>query len=132
MLKGPELEAVRSKLSAAGHDYSIGGAAKVFVHPEQYQGVMLAISQKGIELKASHVIIAKSLMPELEASIASNPSSKNVQVKKDGIFVLTSGAHDDAQEEGRRVDEREEVKRGIDEHIEIVGSWQHILQVEFR
>merc|ERR1712150_146521 len=61
--------------------------AKVFVKPEQYQAVMQALDRANIVLRPSYVIVAKSFIPELEASIASIPSRKNVRPKSQHILI---------------------------------------------
>lgn len=82
LLQGTELEHVRSDLQKQGYSCILEpSGAKVFVRPEQYAQVVQSLAESSIVLHTSHVIIAQSFIPELEASIANIPTRRKVRVK---------------------------------------------------
>jgi len=84
LLEGQDLGHVREALANHGYNCVLESGAKVFVKPEQYSVVMQALEQSDIVLRSSCVIVAQTFVPELEASLASIASRKNVRVKKAG------------------------------------------------
>lgn len=81
LLEGKDLRGAREALSNHGYACVLQSGAKVFVLPEQYSLVMQALEQSDTILQPSCVIVTESLIPELEASLASIASRKNVRVK---------------------------------------------------
>eukprot|EP00440_Ansanella_granifera_P005889 gb/GFBE01006387.1/.p1 GENE.gb/GFBE01006387.1/~~gb/GFBE01006387.1/.p1 ORF type:complete len:491 (+),score=92.20 gb/GFBE01006387.1/:1-1473(+) len=93
LLEGEELRAIRDCMTAEGCDFVLRpSGAKAFVWPEQYQAVMGALDSLGMPLRASHVIIAESLLPALEASMDGISSRKNVRPKTNGIVNVANVA----------------------------------------
>ena len=91
LIHGPQLQQVRRQLEAQGLDYTLPHSrAKMFVWPNQYESVLLALENLDIVLRSSHVIASSSLLPALEASIATIPSAINVRVKKNGAVLVTN------------------------------------------
>ncbi len=69
--------------------------------------------------------LAESLLPQLEASIATIPSQKNVRVKNDGIFVVAHAPNAHQEQSVRGTEEGTE-----DEDVEEFEDWNHVLSVE--
>lgn len=125
LLEGAELCSVREKMRAAGQDFVLqASGAKVFVWPEQYAAVIEAVDRTETQLRASHVIIAESLLPALEASIATISSKRNVRPKKLGVLCVASAA---AQATPGSALGAEDMT--VDEDSDSEG-WQHIFNVE--
>ena len=91
LLTGIDLQPIREKMAAAGCECVMAdSAAKIFVWPHQYHGVMARLADLDMPLHSSHVVVANSLIPYLEACIASIPSSKNVRVMRDDIRIIAT------------------------------------------
>lgn len=99
LLEGDKLDRIRKSMKAAGCDFFLQpSGAKVFVWPEQYPAVMRALRQWqwNKPLKASHVIISKSLLPDLEATIEELASRKNVRLKKNDVKEVATVSEGEA------------------------------------
>merc|ERR1712048_427943 len=71
LVDGPDLRSIREEMQASGHDCILEpSGAKMFVHPEHVEHVKCALAQMQISLRASHVIVAESILPALRRSIA--------------------------------------------------------------
>lgn len=137
LLEGPELGWVREQMRAAGQQYMLQpSGAKIFVWPEQYSAVLGALSSKEIQLRSSYVIIAQSLLPSLEASIATIRSKKNVRPKSGGIICVArasvrtvpssvSGDATNGTDEGRAGAEQTTISEDSDDEC-----WQHTFDVQ--
>eukprot|EP00933_Yihiella_yeosuensis_P054760 TRINITY_DN53313_c0_g1_i1.p1 TRINITY_DN53313_c0_g1~~TRINITY_DN53313_c0_g1_i1.p1 ORF type:complete len:510 (-),score=81.57 TRINITY_DN53313_c0_g1_i1:250-1716(-) len=91
LLEGKELGPTRELMRAKGCDFVLEpSGAKVFVWPEQYPAVLDALRSLEMSLRTSHVIIAESLLPALEASIGAIAHKKNVRPKKSSVMTLVS------------------------------------------
>mmetsp|Transcript_101778 Transcript_101778/g.227380 ORF Transcript_101778/g.227380 Transcript_101778/m.227380 type:complete len:486 (-) Transcript_101778:276-1733(-) len=142
LLFGPELGPIRRQMDAHNCAYVLpDSGAKIFVRPEHYQGVLQELEHSGIiqQLRPSHVIVAETLVPELEASIASIPSNRNVRVKKNGVLVLNSigSATDDVierfnseQDAAPQSQDEDDLIHGMDQHVEEMRDWKHVLTVQ--
>lgn len=134
LLIGPEMQHIREEMSAQDCPYVLeGSGAKIFVWPEQYQKVLQELEASSVRLRSSHVIVAESILPCLEASIATIPSQKNVRVKKDRIFTLAciptaSPAAEDHQ--GHQLADPSDLVQEIDKDIQMIEDWKHVLAVE--
>lgn len=137
LLEGPELGWVREQMRASGQEYVLQpSGAKIFVWPGQYSVVIGALSSKEIQLRSSYVIIAQSLLPSLEASIATIRSKKNVRPKNEGIVCVArasvrtvpSSASGDAThgtDEERLGTEQTTINEDSDDEC-----WQHTFDVK--
>jgi hypothetical protein len=127
LLEGPDLYPVREKMREAGLEHILQpSGAKIFVCPWQYAPVIETLDKMQIELHASHVIIAQSLLPCLEASIATISSKRNVRVKSEGIMHVASISAPVQSTDGGDMGE-EEVKVNEDSDIECM---EHLFNVE--
>jgi len=136
LLEGLELRFVREKMRDAGQECILQpSGAKVFVWPEQYSIVIDALKSKEIQLRASYVIIAESLLPSLEASIASIQSKKNVRPKKEGIICVASasvlaGSGSASVEAANGTDQGVEDAEEMTVNADIDNEWwQHVFDV---
>merc|ERR1712232_128839 len=133
LLAGPELKHIRAEMRMHNCSYVVEGTgAKIFVWPGLYQKVMQELEKLSIQLRPSHVIAAESLLPCLEASIASIPSQKNVRVKKDGIFTLACVPKVcQTRGDGHAAEpvDRSALVQEIDTNIQIIEDWKHVLGV---
>merc|ERR1712032_337622 len=125
LLTGPDLRLVREAVTEHGCLYILEGGAKIFVWPERYQMVLAELRKQDISALPSHIIVAESLLPQLEASIAMIPSQKNVRVKKGGVFVVahTPSACEEQIVHGAQQDTE-------DEDAGEFEDWEYVLAVE--
>ena len=83
LLYGPDLDPIRRSLINAGLSFTFEpSGAKLFVWPEQYTMALDVIAEQDLDLHPSHVLIAKIISPQLQASIDPIASRHNVRVKK--------------------------------------------------
>jgi len=125
LLTGPELLPVREAMERDGCPRILEGGAKIFVWPHQYPMVLEELRNQDISALPSHVIVAESLLPQLEASIATIPSQKNVRKKNDGIFVVAHVPNAHQEQTTHGTEEGTE-----DEDVEEFEAWNHVLSVE--
>jgi len=133
LLFGPELETIRKKMDSAQCPYILAGsAAKIFVFPHQYHAVLLRLSELGQPLRASHVIVAESLLPCVEAAISSIPSLKNVRVKSNSVTVVAHvpGERDISERQDPGAENHARFKPMDTQDAEDLREWQYGLEVE--
>jgi len=93
---GPELAAIRERMTSAGCAYVLRpphAGAKVFVWPEQYKTVLDAIDELENPLFSSNVVILQSLIMNLEDVVANIPRRANVHEKERRELAACVGVH---------------------------------------
>merc|ERR1711972_535266 len=83
-------------------------------------------------LRASHVIVAESLLPCVEAAISSIPSLKNVRVKSKSVSVVAqvSGKCDASESRYREANNRLRFEPMDTQDGEDLREWQYVFEVE--
>merc|ERR1712217_45760 len=107
---GTALRACRANLLDAGFDWKLRSGALIFVHPEQYVGVMEALGDT--ELKPYHVIVSSSFEYLLEEAIMDIGKGASVKARS-CIFApqevtagttISAGSHEDLVSAGSNCD----------------------------
>ena len=85
LLEGEALQHIRDEMAAADCAYRHTSGAKISVWPSQYLEVMVALEDR--ILHNSHVVVAESLVQDVEACISEIPSRCNVRKKASEILM---------------------------------------------
>lgn len=86
LCEGVPLQQCRAALEDARCHWQLGSGAKVFVHPWQYKDALVAVVERGIELRPFHVIVAETLESSVEASLTDIPCRQGARVRSRGVL----------------------------------------------